>query len=343
MNVDSKKILVIRLSSIGDVVLCSPVLRWLKTQLVDNELHFLCKKNFAEAIKANPHIDKLYFYPQDSRPLVAELRAERYDYIIDLHNNWRTWRLRRQLGGKIITFSKLNVKKWLLCTLKINLLPTIHLVDRYLYALRPLNIKNDGAGLDFFINYDELGELSEPNFLFQNYGLIPNQFIAIAIGAAHATKQIPAEKIAYLCANLSQKIVLLGGAKETESGKNIIKMVANQHFSAKIINLCGQLSLQSSAFIIQQAAWVIAPDTGLMHIAAALQKKLIAVWGSTVLDFGMYPYYPTDKKHLYHIIENKSVNCRPCSKLGYAACPKKHFDCMNKNDFEKIVGLINHH
>ncbi len=334
------KILVIRLSSIGDIVLCSPVVRWLKTQIENSQIHFLTKQNFADTVKDNPYIDQLFFYPQDNRAsLVNQLKAEKYDYVIDLHNNWRTWRLRDKLGGKVITFSKLNLRKWLLCKLKINLLPPIHLVDRYLQALKPLNIKDDGQGLDFFINNNQLGELLQPNFLFNNYNLTPNEFVAIAIGAAHKTKQIPADKIAYLCEKINQKIVLLGGKNDSDTATDIINKLGKN--GDKVVNLCGQLSLQGSAFIIKQAQWVIAPDTGLMHITAALQKPLISVWGSTVTHFGMYPYYPDDKKHLYHIIENKSINCRPCSKLGYNQCPKKHFNCMNNIAYQQIIALIN--
>jgi len=78
----------------------------------------------------------------------------------------------------------------------------------------------------------------------------------------------------------------------------------------------------------------------LMHIAAAFRKITISLWGNTIPGFGMFPYIP-EAKQKSKILEVQGLSCRPCSKIGYAKCPKKHFNCMNKIDEEKLVEEIN--
>jgi ADP-heptose:LPS heptosyltransferase len=347
------KILLIRLSSIGDIVLCSPVVRWIKTQLDKVELHFLTKSNFIETVQHNPYIDKIKLYEPNDDDFIPDLQNERYDYVVDLHNNWRSWKVRRAISGKIITYNKLNVRKWILCNFKYNLLPKIHLLDRYLYALQPLGIHNDGLGLDFFLQtthfkhiqvpvksiLDSPAAENEQINLSSGDKIIANTYVAIAIGAAHATKQIPVASLLYVCERLDKKLILLGAKSDISKANELITQ-CRAETQSKIINLCGRLSLLESAYLVKMADWVITPDTGLMHIAAAFKKKLITIWGSTVLDFGMYPYYPAHLQHLYIVIENK-LSCRPCSKLGYSICPKTHFNCMNKNNYQQLVDIIN--
>ncbi len=113
--------------------------------------------------------------------------------------------------------------------------------------------------------------------------------------------------------------MLLGGKEDSQAADEIEKVLGD-----KIINACGKYNLNQSASLVQQAEYIITHDTGLMHIASALKKKVISIWGNTVPEFGMYPYLTEFK-----IIENKELSCRPCSKIGYNKCPKGHFKCMN--------------
>lgn len=323
------KILVIRFSSIGDIVLTTPVLRCLKK--IDEkevELHFVTKKRFAPILHHNPHIDQLHLLDGKLSALVARLRKERFDFLVDLHHNTRSAILKLALGRPSSSFYKMNIEKWLLTRFKINRMSSLHVVDRYFAAASTLGVENDGKGLDFFLP-DGMTRL--PEALPHSF---QDAFIAFAIGGRHATKRLPNEKIISIIKKLPLAVVLLGGKDDSTNGKTIATACGQQVFNA-----CGSLSLKESAFLVKQAELVVAHDTGLMHIAAAFNKHIVSVWGSTVTDFGMYPYMP-DYQDRLHIAEVKDLPCRPCSKIGYRKCPKGHFDCMMKMDEEKLVGAV---
>ncbi|WP_044515021.1 glycosyltransferase family 9 protein [Hymenobacter sp. DG25B] len=320
------KILVLRFSSIGDIVLTTPVVRAIKQQVPGAEVHFATKPGYRSLLEANPYVDKAHYLTGSLRELVQELRAEQFDFIVDLHNNLRTSLIKLQLGVKSAAFDKLNWRKWLLVNLKINTLPEVHIVDRYLVAAAPLGVRNDGQGLDYFIPAAAEVSLATLPAAFQQ------GYVAFAIGAQHATKRLPVERIIELCALLHQPVVLLGGPEDAANGKLI-----EAHFSSRtaektqpqILNACGQYSLNQSASLVRQAQFVISHDTGLMHIAAAFQKEVYSVWGNTVPAFGMYPY-----RTKYHVLEVPGLECRPCSKIGYEKCPRGHFKCMRDIRFE---------
>jgi len=209
-----------------------------------------------------------------------------------------------------ITFNKVNVEKFLLVNYKIDLLPKEHLVDRYFNAVKKIGVINDGGGLDFFI------EEKVPKDDIK----IP--YIALVLGAAHYTKQLPQHLLQEVIALSTTKIVLLGGEAELEKSKQL------ENSDNVLKNYAGKLSLQDSARIVRGASVVITGDTGLMHISAAFQKPIVCVWGSTVPAFGMYPYYGKSERKESRV-EIKELACRPCTKIGRASCPKEHFSCMN--------------
>lgn len=309
------KILVLRFSSIGDIVLTSPVVRCLKKQL-GAELHFLSKSAFAPILEANPHIDKVHTFSKEIPPaLQAELKREKFNQVIDLHHNLRTLRLKLALGRPAHSFNKLNWEKWLLVNFKVDRMPFVHIVDRYMDTVKHLGVTYDGEGLDYFIPAEaSLNAIELPH----------EPFIAFAIGATHATKRLPEEKIVEICRKSAQPIVLLGGKTEQAVGERIAETLG-----PKVLNLCAKLSLHQSALVAQRSSKVITHDTGLMHIAAALRKPIISVWGSTVPEFGMWPFYPTGMD-LNTSVELKGLSCRPCSKIGFDICPKGHFKCMRE-------------
>ncbi|UCH13247.1 MAG: glycosyltransferase family 9 protein [Bacteroidales bacterium] len=320
------KFLVVRFSSIGDIVLTTPVVRCLKTQVKDAEVHYLVKKQYESVIKANPYIDKVYSLEGSLNKLAKKLKTENYHYIIDLHKNIRTFSLKLQLGILTFTFNKLNYKKWLLVNFKINKLPDIHIVDRYFKSVRLFDVRNDNKGLDYNITD---GDKIDINSL--NSELI-NGYIAFALGARHFTKQLPDDKIIALCSKINYPVVLLGGKEDFDKGEKI-----KDTTGTRVYNYCGKLSINQSASIIKQAKLVISHDTGMMHIAAAFRKKIISIWGNTVPEFGMYPYLPGKDSQ---IIQIHGLSCRPCSKLGYKKCPRGHFRCMrdiNENDVANVV------
>ncbi len=322
MNV---KFLIIRFSSIGDIVLTTPVIRCLKKQLEGSIVHYATKQQYLPVIKANPYIDKIHCLNNKLSDLINELKAEKFDYIIDLHHNLRTFCIKSRLRVFDFSFNKLNIEKWLLVNFKINRLPDIHIVDRYLQTLSLFDITNDNQGLDYFIPESEKTDLSMLPDDFRN------GYIALVIGAKHYTKKMPLKKLINLCNLLTHPVVLLGGNDEMPAGETI-----KNNTKIPVFNACGKMSINQSAYLIQQARVVITPDTGLMHIAAAFRKKIISIWGNTIPEFGMYPYMPDSASQ---IIEVKGLRCRPCSKIGYQACPKKHFRCMNDISENEIVVL----
>lgn len=311
------KILIIRFSSIGDIVLTSPVVRCLKQQLNASEIHFLTKKSFASIVENNHNVDKVFSFEKDVNDVLPELKKENYDWVIDLHHNLRSMQVKRALGKPSKSFNKLNIEKWLLVNLKINRLPNKHIVDRYFETVAHLGVKNDLKGLNFFIDTKNEVAISS---LPKEYH---NGFIAFVIGAKHNTKKLPAEKIISICKKLNRAIILIGGKEDFEDGEQIASQIST------VFNSCGKYNFQQSASLIKQAERVITHDTGMMHIAAAFQKNIISVWGNTVPEFGMYPYMPGKESK---IVEVKSLSCRPCSKIGFENCPKEHFKCMNEID-----------
>lgn len=327
-----QKILLLRFSSIGDIVLTSPVVRCLKTQLEAVEIHYLTKKTFASILEANPYIDKVYTFDKVAQPLkdvVEQLQEESYDLIVDLHKNFRSWYVSKRLGIRTLRFKKLNPQKWLLTQFKINWMPDAHIVDRYLDTISSLNVKNDGKGLDYTIPPSDYIKASSIDARLQH-----QQYLVFVIGAAHATKRLPPSKIKAICSLLKEElIVLIGGKGDVEAAK-IIETAGTQ-----VINACGQFNLHQSASIVEQARVVIAHDTGFMHIAAALKRPVVSIWGNTVPQFGMYPYFPTNSSD-FSIVEQKNLACRPCSKIGYSKCPKGHFKCMNQLEEMAVIRAI---
>jgi len=320
------KILVIRFSSIGDIVLTTPVVRCLKTQL-GCEVHYATKKEYASVLHGNPYIDKFHFLENDLDALIKQFKSEKFDYVIDLHNNLRTSHIKLRLGGKWSRFNKLNIQKWLLVNFKTNRLPDIHIVNRYIQTAEKLGITYDGKGLDFFIKPEE--ELDVLRLLPTEFR---EKYVCLVPGAKFATKSIPVEKCVEIIQNISRPIIILGGPAEAKTGEAIAQLSGRDD----VLNFCGKISLGKSAGVIQHAHSVITADTGLMHIAASFDKKIISVWGNTVPEFGMYPLLPENGRGKSIISEVKGLSCRPCSKIGYAECPKGHFKCMYEQNTQLI-------
>ena len=319
------KFLIIRFSSIGDIVLTTPVVRCLKKQLVTAEVHYLTKSSFRSLTDSNPYIDKAHYFENDLDTIIEQLKQEDFDYVIDLHHNLRTLKVKKALGKKSFSFKKLNLEKWLLTALKINNLPAVHIVDRYMDTVKEFGIKNDGAGLDYFIpDQDRVKESDIPASHHAGY-------IGIAIGAALNTKKLPLHKLMELCAGIKHPLILLGGKEDVANAEQIASV--DPH---KIYNACGKFSINESADLVRRSKFLITHDTGLMHIAAAFNKPIISVWGNTVPEFGMTAYY-SNQQIKDTRFEIRDLRCRPCSKIGYNKCPKGHFKCMEKISMTEVI------
>ncbi len=323
-----KKILIIRFSSIGDIVLTTPIIRCIKDQIPDARIHYLTKEQFLPVLQANPYIDEIFAIKEKIDEVIPDLKKESYDFIVDLHKNFRSKGIILNLKKQASSFNKINIQKWLIVNLKINYLPAVHIVDRYFQAVEKLGVKNDNKGLDYFIPPKDEVDLKTLPKLFQD------GYVGWVIGGKHNTKIYPEERIVEVCQSIKKPVMLLGGPEDAEKGDRIKKTVGNH-----IFNACGKYSINQSASLVRQAEKIITNDTGLMHIASAFKKEIISLWGNTIPEFGMYPYMPGNE-YKSHFMEVKDLSCRPCSKIGFEKCPKKHFDCMEKIEVKELKRLI---
>jgi len=328
------KILVIRFSSIGDIVLASPVFRCLKQQMPECELHFLTKASFAPVTEANPYIDKFHYYKDDLPSVIKSLQQENFDYVVDLHSNMRSLSVKKALKKKTFTIRKLTVQKFLLTEFGINIMPGRHITQRSLDTIAPLGVKDDGFGLDYFIpEKDRVTVKDIPMSHSAGY-------VALVIGANHYTKRLPTEKLAELCRLIDYPIMLLGGKEERETGASLAKID-----DVRIYNACGKFNINESADLVRKAKLVVSHDTGLLYIACAFRQPSIAIWGGTSPKLDVEPYYGSNFVHAQRepIYENvlMGLHCQPCSKYGTSTCPLGHFNCMNKLDMKSLAGNIN--
>lgn len=324
------KILVIRFSSIGDIVLTTPVMRVLKKQLNGAEVHFLIKKQFASIVESNPYIDKVHTFAGNLPQLVKELKQERFDYIIDLHKNFRSYRIRWALGVKTLSYRKLSIEKFLLTKFGINRMPGRHITQRCLDALLPLGVVDDGLGLDYFI--PEKDQVSAPQLPQAHQ----DGFVAIVIGASYYTKKLPVHQLQKLCREIKEPIILVGGKEDAVEGEQIASVD-----TVRIFNACGKFNLHASADLLRKSQIVISHDTGMQYIACALQKKVLAIWGGTSPKLDVEPYYGTQQKEALHqnfVVPN--MPCQPCSNFGTKTCPKGHFKCMEQQEVRKIAEWV---
>jgi ADP-heptose:LPS heptosyltransferase len=324
------KFLIIRFSSIGDIVLTTPVVRCLKKQAEEAEVHFLTKPAYKDIVASNPNIDKILTLHEKLSDTISEIKNEYYDYIIDLHHNIRTLSIKKRVGILSFSFPKLNKEKWMLVNLKINRLPKKHIIDRYFETVKLFDVTNDNKGLEYFIPQQDVVNLkSLPSFISKGY-------IGIVIGAMHFTKKMPAIKLAMIIQDLPYPVVLLGDKSDLPEAEIIL----NRCDKKDIFNACGLYNINQSASLVKQAKVIITHDTGLMHVAAAFRKNIISLWGNTIPEFGMFPYVTKDHSDM---VEVKKLKCRPCSKIGFNKCPKSHFRCMLDIDNATVVELVKKH
>jgi heptosyltransferase-2 len=303
------KILVIRLSSLGDIILTFPFLKELKTKLPDSQIHFISKDEYEGILKINPHINEIYTVNKNNLKEIRKfVKSENYDFIFDLHGNLRSLYISLFQNSKIFRYKKNNLKKLLLVYLKINLFKDIIPVyKKYLLTLRNL-FKN--------VNHEfKSTELNIPETF-----LSEQPYIIISPSSKHFTKTYPKEKfLEIINRNKSGNYILTGSGSKKDT--EICKYLEDK--SSNTRNLCGKLTIPQLAEYIQKSDYVITNDSGVMHLAEALNKPVYVFFGSTVKEFGFYPQLRSS-----FVFENKAVKCRPCARSGRSLCPKKHFNCM---------------
>jgi len=318
-----KKVLIIRYNSIGDIVLTSPVISLLYSN--QYEVHYLCKKAYSSLVANNPKVDRVWEFDDNFSILIPQLKAEGFIYIIDLHNNYRSGRIKKALGAKSYTLCKSRIKLYLMTRWRLDLSPEKHIVDRFLDTIEDI-VTIENTPLEFYIPDRDIENAKK---------LLPTKsYVAIAVGAAFHTKQIPEDMIIDVIDEIQGTVVLLGGIGDVEKSK-IIEIRSDR----KVYNLTGQLSIEESAHAVQQSRMLLTGDTGLMHIAAAVGTKVVAIFGSTHPKLGYTPYMQNDSDAI--VMGNQDLSCRPCTKQGNHSCPKGHFRCMLELDTDDIVDNIN--
>ena len=306
----AKKILIVRFSSLGDILLTTPLIRSLKKQYNQLKIDFVIKQQFEDVIIKNPHINKVYSIQnfEKLKKLKDELISTNYDAVIDLQNNFRSKKLVSGISKNIFKFKKPNISKFLLVNFKVNLLKEIIPIP-VRYANSVPNLQLDKKGLQLF-----LPEETKPTFVKSN------DVIGLCPGSVHKTKMWPEEyfvELGNIFINKGFGVALFGG----KSDRGICKKIANLIPTA--IDLSNDNKLFETFANMKMCKAVICNDSGLMHTAVASNTPVVALFGSTVKEFGFAPY-----KSKSLIIENNSLSCRPCSHIGLSECPKKHFDCM---------------
>ncbi len=326
------RLLFIRLSSIGDIVFTTPAIRCAKLQIPNAEIHFLTKASMKDVTVANPYIDQFHYFDNNLSFLIDQLKGIHFDYIIDLHKNFRTFKIKKALGVPALTYEKLSIQKFLLTKLHFNFMPHRHIADRCLDTLKSLGVVNDGKGLDHFI----------PVSLALSAKDIPTAhqagYVAFVIGASYATKKLPLEQLRQLCQLIEYPIVLIGGKEDAAIGAQVAS--ANP---TKIYNACGKFNLHESALLVKQSKTVVSHDTGFLYIACAYHKKTVAIWGATSPALQVERYYPEDLvlQDMYMNAIVPHLSCQPCSNYGTQKCPQGHFSCMRKQNLNEIASKVN--
>lgn len=308
-----RRILVIRLSSFGDIVLTYNFLKELRRSFPDAEVHFLVKQKYTQLLEFIPFIDKIIVVsPTDNLLGIRKSFAPNcYDLIFDLSNHLKTRILTLFLHSRKIRFNKEYFKKFCLIYFKINFFKElVPVYKKYLLTLHKL-VQN--------VSYDFVPILENLN----PQRLFSYKYIILAPSSGHFTKTFPKEIFAKLFEDFSyktgKKIVLVG--ENTTADLEICSYLENRLNGC--INLCGKTDFKQLVSLIFYSEFVVCNDSGILHLSEMMNKKTFVFFGSTVKEFGFFPQLPGTT-----VFENNQISCRPCTKIGRSKCPKKHFNCM---------------
>ncbi len=309
------KILIIRLSSIGDVIMTTPIIRCIKKS-TKAQLFFLTNLVNHPVLSSNPFIDKI-FAPED----ISTHDINSMSLIIDLHNHKKSRAYYRHTKINYLRTDKMPIRKWLMLLFKINLLDASHVIDRHFDCIKNISTYDDGIGMDIYYTnpYNSLVINREPD-------------IIINVGGSKMTKRIPKSLVQQISLQTKRSITLIGGEDVLSEYGNLT--------GENMTNLVGTLSLQESFYLLNKCNILITGDSAMMHAAAAMNKDQIIIWGSTSREFGFSPYYGFKHKNRAKSIE-QSLPCRPCSKYGRDVCPKGHLNCLVNISAKEVLLTMN--
>jgi ADP-heptose:LPS heptosyltransferase len=335
------KFLIVCFSSPATVLFLTPVIRALKVQAEDAEVH-LCVKAFNQYVLAdNPYVDTIYPIDPNFWKTSLLLKEERYDFVFDFENNIKSFLLSKICNAKTFRLNKRRLQSWLMTNLKINLPPTQHITERFFEVVRNFDLKQDDLGLDYFIpEQDKIPVEWLPLTHQHNY-------VVVIIEAPYNTRKLSTSRLIELCDKINKPIVLIGSKNDFKEGGIVEDFFKRQsedweaglkelNKKTIVFNACGKFSLHQYASIIKKAQHVFTYDNDFVPIASAFKRNTFLLLGNTTLQFGRYPY-----KTKYTILENNKIGCRPCSSKGYDRCPRGHFKCMNEMVFDFYLGWRN--
>ena len=321
--------------AIADVVFATPIIRALKVQLDELELHILADLTVAFTLDENPYVDKIHFANASTWKNYRSLKHEKFDIIVNLREGLNAKFLGVLLNAKTYALKSNRWEQWLMINLKIDHLPDHHLVHRMFEGLNKLPVKPDELGLDYFIpDKDKVAK----EWLPEAFG---EAYVVFCISASHNTRKLPVRRMIELCDKINKPIVLLGSKEDADTGEAIRKFF-NQFASPGyeegilqlnkgtiIYNACGKFNFNQMASVVKQSRAIFTFDNEFIPIASAFKKEIFGLWGNTILLFGQYPY-----RTKFTVLENNKTSCRPCSATGFAKCPNGHFNCMNQIVFD---------
>jgi len=337
------KILIIRLSSIGDIVLASPLIRVVRAAYPKAQIDFLVKSEYAELARFNPNLSSIIELKTSEhaelQALRDRIRRDQYDVVLDIHNSLRSRYIRMFSGAhRTLVVDKRVFSRLLLVRFKWNLYKSVvSVADRYLETGQSLGIDVDQKGLEIFIPDGTMFSVASmmSKLKLERYNIV----VGFAPTAKHATKQWPIERFVELGTNLAKefqtKVLILGGKEDAEYCGDIAQMVNSQCNGSVAESFAGRFTLLETAAAIGFCDAVVCNDTGVMHLAAAMQRKIVAIFGSSVREFG---FFPLGSETI--VVENNNLRCRPCSHVGLDRCPKGHFRCMNDIHVTEVLGAF---
>lgn len=341
---DPQKILIIRFSSIGDIVMATPLLRVLHERFPTSHIDFVVRKEYTELVQNNKNLNHIYEFNaktgfSELHKLKNQLRVEHYDLVIDIHNSLRSRYLRWILGANdVVVIHKRIFARTMLIRLKKNFYNSVvSVIDRYIEPVQKYGVANDGKGLELYISDEIRAQTSKK---MEKFGI--HQFstmVGFCPSAKHYTKCWPKERFAELGIALAKiyntKILLFGDSVDKHRCVAISNAINDRNGKGSAVDLSGDLSLLESAVAMEKCNLIVTNDSGLMHIATAMKKKVVAIFGPTVREFG---FFPVGKEQI--VLELEGLYCRPCSHVGGKICPEGHFRCMKEIQVNEVINSI---
>ncbi len=322
------RVLIIRLSSIGDVILTTPILKKLKKKYPQMTIDFVVLKRFKDSIEGVPYIDNLILFDKKKyrgikgiKAFVETIKDNKYDYIFDLHAKLRSFIMCFFLKGKVYRYKKRAFWKTILVKLKLIRYSVDNtIIKNYFNAFGEFDIEYSGEDLTFSYEKKDLETVKEYS-----------DFIVLAPGASKETKKWTVEGFGNLAKQLRNKynksIILIGGNGDKKRCEEI-----NKVSGGICVDLAGKLSLKESGALLSKADFLVTNDSGPFHMARGVKTRSYVIFGPT--DPNMFEYDDMG------VLIYRNEVCSPCSLHGDKECPKGHFSCMKKLKAEDVLKVI---